>query len=234
MHSRHRSASYVPGYTRDVRNMYWEYRNHGGDSTHDCYQKLGISTEKIQVNRIIRTTTIRFADEAPSISNFHVIEHPFVGCRVENSSKMILESTMVTGVTLFSKIKVDAPAFRYFLHLNFRHDKFPWTKRTKKGIKIRLASVFLSSLLHDRSLFYSGEWKSLLLAGHLVHADRFVSLAGGQAEIAPGANPGSKIRGFGSGKHLDEVHQSRARASLRAGTSRLTEDGAEREAKTAK
>ncbi|KAL0132392.1 hypothetical protein PUN28_000281 [Cardiocondyla obscurior] len=27
--------------------------------------------------------------------------------------------------------------------------------------------------------------------------DRFVSLAGGQAEIAPGANPGSKIRGFG-------------------------------------
>jgi len=52
-----------------------------------------------------------------------------------------------------------------------------------------------------------------------------VSLAGGQAEIAPGANPGSKIRGFGSGKHLDEVHQSRTRASLRAGTSRLTERG---------
>jgi len=55
--------------------------------------------------------------------------------------------------------------------------------------------------------------------------DRFVSLAGGQAEIAPGANPGSKIRGFGSSKHLDEGHQSRARASLRAGTSRLTERG---------
>jgi len=52
-----------------------------------------------------------------------------------------------------------------------------------------------------------------------------VSLAGGQAEIAPGANPGSKIRGFGSSKHLDEGHQSRARASLRAGTSRLTERG---------
>ncbi|KYN32046.1 hypothetical protein ALC56_13422, partial [Trachymyrmex septentrionalis] len=55
--------------------------------------------------------------------------------------------------------------------------------------------------------------------------DRFVPLAGGQAEIAPGANPGSKIRGFGSSKHLDEGHQSRARASLRAGTSRLTERG---------
>ncbi|EGI66541.1 hypothetical protein G5I_05016 [Acromyrmex echinatior] len=55
--------------------------------------------------------------------------------------------------------------------------------------------------------------------------DRFVSLAGGQAEIAPGANPGSKIRCFGSSKHLDEGHQSRARASLRAGTSRLTERG---------
>lgn len=85
-----------------------------------------------------------------------------------------------------------------------------------------------------RQLFQNG--KARLLSGRPVDARSACVarwLAAGRPKLRRERILGARYRGFGSSKHLDAEHQSRARASLRAGTSRLTERG-EREAKTAK